>query len=52
MSNYPAGAWEDPNAPWNEITCPMCGEPAVKILGTWARTECTDCDWSYEEGHE
>lgn len=49
MSNYPAGAWADPNAPWNELRCPMCGELVVKVLGMWERQECTECDWEYEE---
>jgi len=22
---YPAGASEDPNAPWNELVCDVCG---------------------------
>ncbi len=49
MSNYPAGAWTDPNAPWNETTCPLCGELTVEVLGMYPRQECTACDWTYEE---
>lgn len=34
MSNLPAGASEDPNAPWNleeeKETCFYCGEPCKK----------------------
>jgi rubredoxin len=52
MSNYPARAWNDPNAPWNELRCPMCGELVVKVVGLYDRQECTECDWEYEEDYE
>jgi len=49
VSNYPEGALNDANAPWNELRCPMCYELAVQVLGLWPRQECTECDWTHEE---
>jgi hypothetical protein len=52
MSNYPAGAWEDPNAPWNEtdeVLCPRCGdgtEESITIFGKEAK--CLDCGWELD----
>jgi hypothetical protein len=49
MSNYPAGAWEDPNAPWNAPECPRCGEyveESITIFGKEAK--CLDCGWELD----
>jgi len=51
VDNYPAGAWTDPRAPWNEKCCPMClGAIEEAEHFVWGRSaECLDCDWTYEE---
>ena len=50
MSNYPAGAWEDPNAPWNHARMSSrCGEyveESITIFGKEAK--CLDCGWELD----
>jgi len=52
MSNYPAGAWEDPNAPWNEaddVLCPRCGEGIEESINNfWREAKCLDCGWELD----
>lgn len=51
MSNYPAGAWEDPNAPWNQedVLCPRCGEGIEESTNNfWREAKCLDCGWELD----
>jgi ribosomal protein L37E len=49
MSNYPVGAWEDKNAPWNEILCPRCGEHVEETVNNyWREAKCVDCGWELD----
>ena len=48
MSNYPMGAENDPNAPFNEVVkynnCMYCGEP-IENNG-YCNTECEKADFN------
>ena len=48
MSNYPLGAWEDSNAPWNDVLCPKCSEEVDLIDQVWKIYKCHDCGWESE----
>ena len=37
---YPAGAAEDPNAPWNELVCDVCGYVADSLNEEGICQEC------------
>ena len=48
MSNYPAGAENDPNAPWNQPDndneCMFCGEPTDNVY--YCSKNCEKADMS------
>ena len=49
--DYPAGAANDPNAPWNQGDdhCPYCC-PAHEDSKEWDDPLCTECDGPVSEG--
>ena len=47
---YPAGAEEDPYAPWNEEVCDKCGHTADSLNEEGVCQQCTDYGYAWEEG--